>query len=823
MLSDSAAKYDGGAKLPFEIGLEKIFNTKRYSYFGVTIFFVVCGDLTVCASDKKHLLKSGDVILINPDEIHEAFSDDGAIALVLRFAPNSVFLDENAFFDCCSENSNAPAFSKIKSYLSKIFRSELFYGEKFSRLALFYDLLSELSLYFSAENRVVLPKEKYDRRIRRICDYIENNYQNSLSLQDVADNVNLSTSYLSNFFKKWCGKSFLSYYTDVRLDHAVKALLEKDVSIEKIAFENGFSDPRSFVSAFKKRYHALPSDYRKSFKATTKRTELCSEDITGEEFSEALRILSSFELSAETSLSEPQDGEVKAAEYVELKNLDVTAKNKNAFKPTFNSFLGIPSAHDLLLSDIQNILRRVSKETGFKYIRFHGIFSDDMGVYREDENGNAQYSYFLIDNILDFIISIGLKPIIELSFMPKDLARDPEKTLFSGYVLVSEPKSLEKWRAFCTDFVNHLTSRYGVSEMQSWLFSVWNNPDSSENLFGFERQEDFFEFYKESYLAIKSALPTAKIGTPSFASLYCDNFPFIASFLDYCAKNDCPPEFINFSFSYDVIEKENDMPYTLYLLRVAKDKDGFGKAIAHAKSFLQTTAYGDLPVYISSWAFTNSSKNLLNDTCFISCLFVKDYLENFDSVDALGYWCLSDQNTRSNFNEQLFHGGRGMFTKNGIEKSIYNALKLLSKLDSEVIYRGNGYFITRSYKKLHVMLYNYVQYSDIFADGALPIDKTDRYKPFNMNHKKKFTLSFENVTQSDALVKKFVINRDSGSCFDTFVKMGDVELKYDDELEYLKKSAGYAISLEEKHVENGSFTLEETLLPLEVRLIEIRL
>ena len=122
------------------------------------------------------------------------------------------------------------------------------------------------------------------------------------------------------------------------------------------------------------------------------------------------------------------------------------------------------------------------------------------------------------------------------------------------------------------------------------------------------------------------------------------------------------------------------------------------------------------------------------------------------------------------------------------------------------------------------MLYNYVQYSDIFADGALPIDKTDRYQPFNMNHKKKFTLSFENITQSDALVKKYVINRESGSCFDTFVKMGDVELKYDDELEYLKNPQDTQ-SLSKKSASKTAVSPSKRLFspPLEVRLIEIRL
>src|SRR5476651_2503991 len=97
-------------------------------------------------------------------------------------------------------------------------------------------------------------------------------------------------------------------------------------------------------------------------------------------------------------------------------------KTQGQFNRSFQECVGAGRANEGLRADWQRQLRLVKQECGFKYIRFHGLLSDDMGVYREDKAGNPQYNYQYIDELFDFLLSIKMKPFVELGFMPNALA-----------------------------------------------------------------------------------------------------------------------------------------------------------------------------------------------------------------------------------------------------------------------------------------------------------------------------------------------------------------------------------------------------------------
>src|SRR5512145_613497 len=102
-------------------------------------------------------------------------------------------------------------------------------------------------------------------------------------------------------------------------------------------------------------------------------------------------------------------------------NIDISAE-KGPLNTMFKECIGAGRANEGLRADWQQQLAYVKKECGFKYIRMHGLLTDDMGVYREDKNGIPQYNYMYIDVLFDYLQSIGMKPFVELGFMPNDLA-----------------------------------------------------------------------------------------------------------------------------------------------------------------------------------------------------------------------------------------------------------------------------------------------------------------------------------------------------------------------------------------------------------------
>ena len=154
--------------------------------------------------------------------------------------------------------------------------------------------------------------------------------------------------------------------------------------------------------------------------------------------------------------------------------------------------MGAGRANEGLRADWQKQLKQVKDELGFKYIRMHGLLHDDMGVYFEDKAGNPVYNFQYIDVLYDFLLSVGIKPFVELSFMPQALASG-EKTVFWWKANVTPPKSYEKWARLIEALTNHFTERYGKDEVKTWYFEVWNEPNHAGILVF--RHERIFQVY----------------------------------------------------------------------------------------------------------------------------------------------------------------------------------------------------------------------------------------------------------------------------------------------------------------------------------------
>jgi len=128
-------------------------------------------------------------------------------------------------------------------------------------------------------------------------------------------------------------------------------------------------------------------------------------------------------------------------------------------------------------------LRTVQKELRFRYIRFHNIFADQLGTYREVD-GKPIYNWSRIDYLYDQLLGMGLKPFVELGFTP-DAMKQSDQTIFYWKGNTSHPQP-DKWTALVDAFARHLIARYGTQEVRSWYFEFWNEP----NLDGFWEKAD---------------------------------------------------------------------------------------------------------------------------------------------------------------------------------------------------------------------------------------------------------------------------------------------------------------------------------------------
>lgn len=702
----------------------------------------------------------------------------------------------------------------------KVNSSESAENAYFNR-SVIYALFYELSQNFKTDDAPV-QSIKYIERLNTIIQYIEEHYKEGLTFKQIADAHHFSVPYLSSFFKRYLGVNFQTYYNDFRLERAVNELLHSDNSIEQIAANNGYPNPRAFVSSFKVKYNTLPSIYRKSAPAV-------STEPTDDGFDDALDKKSAMFLLTKY-LPKNTDNEQAAIERLDVKTTSPEKISLNTpgipLKHTFRKFTSVGRAKELLLADVQKMLTEFQTEIGFEFIKFHGLLSDDMLVYTEDEQGNPKYSFVYIDKAFDFLLSIGLKPLIQFSFMPKALALNPERTAFSSPYVLSMPKSMQKWKDLIAALTNHLIERYGFNKVKDWLFCCWNEPDTSVNLFGFQNDEEYYELYKATYETVKAIDKRLSFGSPSLLISYNINQQWCKRYIDWCTQNNCLPDFMNIHYydnDFSDESFEGHRPAHPLHSRLNRDENSFSKCIVKTKNMFERWGIGNLPIYLTEWNLTVSHRNLLNDTCFKSCYLAKNLLENYDELDSFGYWVLTDMIEETLPSKEQFHGGLGLYTYSGIKKPHYYTFRFLNKLGNRLIAKGNGYFITKLHRKIQIIAYNYEHFNHLFAQGeTFDMQFTERYTPFNKLGVMELSLELCDLKTDLCTVREHIVNQTFGSAFDEWIRMGAQPLSTND-IDYLKSVSVPKLYVRKEIVENNTITYNASLEPLEIRFIEIEL
>jgi xylan 1,4-beta-xylosidase len=322
-----------------------------------------------------------------------------------------------------------------------------------------------------------------------------------------------------------------------------------------------------------------------------------------------------------------------------------------------------------LREDWRAQLKRAHQELGMQHVRFHGILCDDMGTLI-DQSGELLSSFFNADQIFDYLLSIGMKPFVELSFMPSCLSSG-DQTVFHYRANVTPPRDLAQWSSLIRKLVSHWIERYGLGEVRQWFFEVWNEPNLTA--FGTGKQEDYFALYRYTVEAIKSIDGGLKVGGPTTA----DN-AWIDEFLAFCKSNDLPADFIStHHYPTDDFGKPGD--------------DTVAQLAASKRSALRDEARvvrqkaGKLPVYYTEWCTSSNPRDPMHDDPYAAAFIVKTVLEANGLVQGYSYWTFSDIFEENYFPSLPFQGGFGLLNIHGIPKPSYRAFQLLHELGNELV------------------------------------------------------------------------------------------------------------------------------------------
>jgi xylan 1,4-beta-xylosidase len=328
----------------------------------------------------------------------------------------------------------------------------------------------------------------------------------------------------------------------------------------------------------------------------------------------------------------------------------------------------VGSGHALLAlrADWQAQLRQCHEDLGFRYVRFHGLLSDDVGTLIR--NGERLLdSFFNADRIFDFLISIGMKPFVELSFMPRALASG-RTTVFKYRGNVTPPSRRRQWAAFITRLLAHWVDRYGAREVGQWFFEVWNEPNL--RAFWTGSQEDYFELYRTTVGAIKAVDPSLRVGGPATA-----RDGWIDEFIDFCETAHVAVDFVS-THHYPT---DADMSAASTETRLAHGRRSLLRQWAQDS---RRRARGR-PLYYTEWNTSSDDRDPLHDEPYAAAFVVKTLMEVSGLVEGYSFWTFSDIFEESYFPSVPFHGGFGLMTLHGIPKPAYRAFELLHRLGDE--------------------------------------------------------------------------------------------------------------------------------------------
>ena len=349
-----------------------------------------------------------------------------------------------------------------------------------------------------------------------------------------------------------------------------------------------------------------------------------------------------------------------------------------------------------LRADWQAQLRRCHAELGFRYVRFHGPLSGDVGTLICHKE-KFLYSFFNVDQIFDFLVSIGMKPFVELSFMPKALASG-DQTVFNYRANVTPPKDYGQWSKLIGKLALHWVERYGADEVSEWFFEVWNEPNLHHFWTG--TQEDYFKLYRYTVEAIKGVDASLRVGGPATAAN-----EWVAEFLDFCESNNLPADFVTtHHYPTDAFGEEGVDTET----QLSKSRRSILREQAQG---VRARARGK-PVYYTEWNTSSNPRDPLHDQPYASAFVAKTVMEMSGIVEAYSFWTFTDIFDENYFPSQPFHGGFGLLNLHGIPKPTYRSYELLHNLGAEQLPVDGSHetvdaWVVRNEHSLTVLLTNH--------------------------------------------------------------------------------------------------------------------
>ncbi len=440
-----------------------------------------------------------------------------------------------------------------------------------------------------------------------------------------------------------------------------------------------------------------------------------------------------------------------------------------------------------LRHEYHNQLKKVQEDIGFSYIRGHGLFCDDMAIYHTyEENGvlKEEYNFTYVDMVFDDYQALGIKPFVELGFMPEKLASGSQ-TVFYWKGNTTPPVDYDKWANLVTATINHWIDRYGRQELITWPFEVWNEP----NLPGFWKDadmEEYFKLYDVTSRAVKSCDPRIRVGGPAICGV--DDERWLRSFLEYCSKNKTPLDIVT-RHAYATEAAKSDGHYAYQKLRTA---EVFLSELKESRRIIDSfPKYAGMEMHITEFNTSYTPLNPIHDTNLNAAYVARLLSEMGDHCASYSYWTFGDVFEETGVAFTPFSGGFGLLTNGMIPKPTYWTFAFFQKIGSTAIARTEHFILTKDdNENIHGIAWNPVE------------DQGEN------NILLKFTLDLAN---GDYLFINSLVDEANCNPLKVWIDMGAPANPTKDEVQLLKDCSTPRISTKQFRVTNSQTDIDITL------------
>lgn len=312
-----------------------------------------------------------------------------------------------------------------------------------------------------------------------------------------------------------------------------------------------------------------------------------------------------------------------------------------------------------------------------------------MGVHRPWEHADrrgALVSTTYLDQVIDGYLEVGVRPFLELGFMPAALASGGQ-TVFWWQGNVTPPRTHGDWASLVRGVMGHLVDRYGAEEVRQWPVEVWNEPDLSRFWQGADQQA-YLRLYEATARAVKEVDAELQVGGPALSPA---GDAWWEPFAEFVTRHEVPVDFVS-RHAY-TSGPAHHVPFGTY--QPLRPATTLLEQFASPRRHLAGSPLAGLPVHITEFNTSYRPDNPVHDTAYNAAALAPVLAAGGDLVDSFSYWSVSDTFEEEGVPTAIFHGGFGLLTHRQIRKPTYHLYAFLARMGQQVLARGDDHLVTK--------------------------------------------------------------------------------------------------------------------------------